>query len=41
MATYINKELKYSSELGEFFLAKNPHYAINAKSPIIVVDIEI
>jgi hypothetical protein len=40
MATYINKELKYSSELGEFFLAKNPHYAINAKSPIIVVDIE-
>ena len=28
-ATYINKELKYSSELGDFFLAKNPNYAIN------------
>jgi len=40
MATYINKELKYSSELGEFFLAKNPNYAINAKSPLILVDIE-
>jgi hypothetical protein len=40
MATYINKELKYSSELGEFFLAKNPNYAINAKSPLIVVNIE-
>ncbi len=40
MATYINKELKYSSELGEFFLAKIPNSAINAKSPLIVVDIE-
>ena len=40
MATYINKKLIYSSELGEFFLAKNPNYAINAKSPLIVVEIE-
>jgi len=41
LATYINKELKYSSELGEFFLAKNPNYAINAKSPLIVVILKL
>jgi len=42
MATYINKKLIYSSELGEFFLGRcaPPNYAINAKSPLIVVDIE-
>ena len=41
MATYINKELIYFSELGKFFLAKNPHYSINAKIPIIVIDIKL
>lgn len=40
MATFINKNLKYSSELGEFFLVKNPNYAINAKTPLFVVNIE-
>nr|YP_010555479.1 GIY-YIG endonuclease [Ramaria rubella]UYR22227.1 GIY-YIG endonuclease [Ramaria rubella] len=40
MATYINKNLIYSSELGEFYLAKNPSYSINAKSPVILIDIE-
>ena len=40
MSTYVNKEVKYNSELGEFFLAKNPDYAINAKIPIIVVNIK-
>nr|YP_010990989.1 GIY-YIG homing endonuclease [Pappia fissilis]WOX61262.1 GIY-YIG homing endonuclease [Pappia fissilis] len=40
MTTYINRELIYNSELGSFFLAKNPTYAINAKIPIVVIDIE-
>ena len=40
MATYINKEAIYKSELGEFFLAKNPDYAINAKIPIILVNVK-
>lgn len=40
MSTYINKEVKYKSELGEFFLAKNPDYANNAKIPIIVVNVK-
>ena len=40
MTTYINKESVYSSELGEFYLAKNPSYAINAKSPVILIEIE-
>ena len=39
MATYINKEAIYKSELGEFFLAKNPDYAINAKMATIVIDV--
>lgn len=40
MATYINKELSYSSELGNFYLAKNPSYSVNAKSPIIIINLE-
>lgn len=40
MSTYINKELIYYSELGEFYLAKNPEYAINAKQPTILINIE-
>jgi hypothetical protein len=39
-ATYINKEVIYKSELGEFFLAKNPDFAINAKISIIVVNVK-
>jgi hypothetical protein len=39
MATYINKDSIYFSELGEFYLAKNPNYAINAKSPIIIINL--
>jgi hypothetical protein len=41
MATYINKESIYFTELGEFYLAKNPNYSINAKIPIIVIDINL
>lgn len=40
MSTYINKELIYESELGNFYLAKNPNYAINAKFPLILVNID-
>jgi hypothetical protein len=39
MATYINKECIYSSELGDYYLAKNPNYAINTKSSIIIINI--
>jgi len=39
MSTYINKDLTYSSELGKFYLAKNPNYAINANIPIVAIDI--
>lgn len=39
MSTYINKEMLYSSELGKFYLAKNPDYAVNAKMATIVIDV--
>jgi hypothetical protein len=39
LSTYINKDLVYSSELGKFYLAKNPNYAINAKQPLILIDL--
>lgn len=38
MATHINKEITYSSELGDFYLAKIYNYTINAKSFIILID---
>jgi hypothetical protein len=40
LATYINKDILYSSELGKFYLAKNPKYSINAKSSIIIINLK-
>jgi len=40
MVRYINKELTYSSELGNFYLAKNPSYSVNAKYPIIIINLK-
>jgi hypothetical protein len=40
MATYINKESIYYSELGNYYLAKNPNYAINVKSSIVIINLD-
>jgi hypothetical protein len=39
MATYINKDSIYFSELGNYYLAKNPNYAINAKSSLVIINL--